>query len=131
MCNLSNAYCAPPIYFFFLATNEHKFSLTKGRASQIPFGLYLPRMALVPIGAIDLRDLRFVAKKIIVSGFPKYCLWTTEGRARQLLYYCHNLCMHCPRRRVKSSVVSFLKLYLCQLLYYCQKLLVTFFKLCY
>ena len=38
--------------FIFLATNEHKFSLTKGRASQIPFGLYLPRMALVPIGAI-------------------------------------------------------------------------------
>ena len=49
--------------FIFLATNEHKFSLTKGRASQIPFGLYLPRMALVPIGAIDLRDLRFVAEK--------------------------------------------------------------------
>ena len=27
-------------------------------------------------------------KKIIVSGFQKCCLWTTEGRARQLLYYC-------------------------------------------
>ena len=76
------SYVLPQFIYFFLATNEHKFSLTKGRASQIPFGLFLPRMALVPIGAIC------GLKKIIVSGFPKCCLWTTEGRARQLLYYC-------------------------------------------
>ena len=51
--------------FIFLATNEHKFSLNSIRIVFAPHG-------------ISAHWCNSWLKKIIVSGFPKYCLWTTS-----------------------------------------------------
>ena len=79
--------------FIFLATNEHKFLLNSIRIVFAPHG-------------ISVHWCNSWLKKIIVSGFPKYCLWITEGRVSQLLYYCLNLFVNSCHDFSRSAVVA-------------------------
>ena len=57
--------CSTNLFIFFLATNEHKFSLNSIRIVFTPHG-------------ISAHWCNSWLKKIIVSGFQKNCLWTTS-----------------------------------------------------
>ena len=65
--------------FIFLATNEHKFLLNSIRIVFAPHG-------------ISVHWCNSWLKKIIVSGFPKYCLWTTSILLPKQKYDCKPIC---------------------------------------